>query len=65
MIRFETERNKGAYGPISNTVFATQPKDCDMKVTIGSAVLCMGLLSASASAQMVWKCEVGGNVTYQ
>jgi len=36
-----------------------------MKATIGSAMLCMGLLSASASAQMVWKCEVGGNVTYQ
>lgn len=36
-----------------------------MKATIGSAMLCMGLLSAAASAQMVWKCEVGGKVTYQ
>jgi len=36
-----------------------------MKATTGSAMLCMGLLSASASAQMIWKCEVGGNVTYQ
>lgn len=36
-----------------------------MKATIRSAVLCMGLLSAAASAQMVWKCEVGGSVTYQ
>jgi hypothetical protein len=45
--------------------YFSQTKDCDMKATIGSAVLCMGLLSASAQAQMVWKCEVGGNVTYQ
>ena len=36
-----------------------------MKTMIGLAVLYMGLLSASAPAQTVWKCEVGGNVTYQ
>jgi len=36
-----------------------------MKAMIGLAVSCAGLLGASAQAQMVWKCEVGGNVTYQ
>jgi len=36
-----------------------------MKTMIGLAVLCMGLLSGSAPAQMVWKCEVGGSVTFQ
>lgn len=36
-----------------------------MKTMIGLAVLCVGLLSASAPGQSVWKCEVGGNVTYQ
>jgi hypothetical protein len=35
-----------------------------MKTMIGLAMMCMGLLSASAPAQ-IWKCEVGGNVTYQ
>jgi hypothetical protein len=36
-----------------------------MKTMIGLAVLCLGVLSASAHAQTVWKCEIGGNVTYQ
>jgi hypothetical protein len=36
-----------------------------MKTMIGLAVACMSLLSGSSLAQMVWKCEVGGNTTYQ
>jgi len=36
-----------------------------MKAMIGLAAFCAGLLGASAHAQMVWKCEIGGNVTYQ
>src|ERR1019366_874566 len=42
-----------------------KPKDCGMKAMIGLTVMCLGLLSASAPAQMVWKCGVGGNVVYQ
>lgn len=36
-----------------------------MKTMLGLAVCCMGLLGVTARAQMVWKCELNGNVTYQ
>jgi len=36
-----------------------------MNRTIGPAMLCMGLLSASSNAQAVYKCEAGGAVTFQ
>ena len=36
-----------------------------MKWTIGPAMLCIGLLSASSNAQTAYKCVVGGAVTFQ